>query len=311
MDILIIGGSGHVSGSLTRKALEHGHKVWTVTRGTKNVDSRATALIADRHNLESFRSVIEDTGKAWDMVVDCICYETANMKQDIELFKNRARQFVFISTDFVYDPAFRKFPQAEETEYYIREAGLESLSYGFKKRCCELELLNRNMGNSEWTILRPCHIYGPSSELGCLPLHGRDPELIDKILAGKALRLVSGGYHLQQPLFVEDLAEAILSIAGNEKTFRNIFNIAGPDIIESRYYYKIIADILGVELKTEEVPVAEFLSQNPGLQPFICHRIYDLAKLKNAGLCIPSTPIEKGLLIHTEGLRRHRKNKLS
>ena len=34
----------------------------------------------------------------------------------------------------------------------------------------------------QWTILRPCHIYGPGSQLGCLPLHGRDPKLIDAFL---------------------------------------------------------------------------------------------------------------------------------
>ena len=70
---------------------------------------------------------------------------------------------------------------------------------------------------------------------------------------------------------------------------------AGPDWIESHTYYRIIADLLGVELRIEEVAVSEFLAANPDRQSFLCHRIYDLSKLRNAGLDVPATPITEGL----------------
>ncbi|MDP6453177.1 MAG: FtsX-like permease family protein, partial [SAR202 cluster bacterium] len=50
---------------------------------------------------------------------------------------------------------------------------------------------------------------GPGSLLGCLPEHGRDPELIEKLQAGDTLRLVGGGHFLQQPIYAEDLAEMV------------------------------------------------------------------------------------------------------
>jgi hypothetical protein len=67
-------------------------------------------------------------------------------------------------------------------------------------------------------------------------------------------------------------------------------------------YYEIIADIIGTELKVEEIPVDKYLEENPGMSSFICHRIYDLTPIRDAGLSVPSTSIETGLKIHVEGL---------
>jgi nucleoside-diphosphate-sugar epimerase len=302
MKILVIGGSGHVSGAVVRAALAKKFQVWTVTRGTRPIINGVKSLIADRHDHKAMESVIQQQKTVWDLVVDCICYEPADMTHDIELFRTRAKQFVLISTDFVYDPAFRCFPQSEQTEHYASAGTTGSLEYGHKKRLCELELINGGTGKMKWTVLRPCHIYGPTSQLGCLPMHGRDPELIKKLREGIALKLVGGGYLLQQPVFADDLAETILSVADNKSSFKQTFNVAGPDIIESRQYYQIIADILGVKLTVEEIPASKYLEENPASIPFICHRIYNLDKLRTAGLHVPSTPIKEGLRLHVEGL---------
>jgi nucleoside-diphosphate-sugar epimerase len=154
----------------------------------------------------------------------------------------------------------------------------------------------------EWTILRPCHIYGPTSQLGCLPRHGRDPELIRKLRSGVPLQLIGGGHFLQQPITADDLAATIMSIAGNNAACGQIFNMAGPDIIESRHYYQIIADILNVGVNFEEIPVAQFLAEEPNSSPFMCHRIYEHSRLRAAGLTVPATSIEAGLRRHVEGL---------
>ena len=103
------------------------------------------------------------------------------------------KQIAFVSTDFVFDPAYRVYPQAEETAHYASEG------YGGKKRQCEVVLADADLGDTDWTVIRPCHIYGPGSKLGCLPLHGRDDEIIDRIRRGETLKLVGGGYFLQQP----------------------------------------------------------------------------------------------------------------
>ncbi len=297
-NVLILGGSGFVSGTIARQAVKAGHNVWTLTRGQRDLPEGVTGLLADRRDDAAFRKTIKGADTRWDMVVDSIGYEPADARQDIEVFRELADHLVFISTDFVFDPAHREFPQPEQTEYYI-----PGENYGSKKRLCELELINGDPGNMEWTVVRPCHIYGPGSRLGCLPEHGRDPDLIAKLRAGDPLRLVGGGYFLQQPILARDLADLILSLHGNKKTYGEIFCTAGPDIIESKEYYRIIAQVLGIErLVVNELPVGKFLAEHPEAVSFLCHRIYSLDKLQKSGATVPSTPIKQGLREHVESL---------
>lgn len=301
MNLLIIGGSGHVSGSLARTAFAAGHAVWTVTRGRRPLPPGVTGLTADRKTPGALETAIAAAGRTWDAVVDCIAFDEADALQDLALFRDRARRLVFISTDFVYDPAHRRFPQPEEPACCL-EKGPGCCEYGYKKRLAEKALLAAGTASLPWTVFRPCHIYGPSSELGCLPLHGRDKGLIDKMRAGEKLKLAGGGHFLQQPVFADDLARLILSAVDNPKAVGRIFNAAGPDIVESRTYYRIIANVLGVDLKVEEVPVDGLLRDHHEMAPFLCHRINDLTAARDAGLRLPDTPLVEGLRMHVEGL---------
>jgi nucleoside-diphosphate-sugar epimerase len=301
MNLLIIGGSGHVSGAIASAAVAAHHAVWTVTRGNRPLSSGVTSLIADRKAPGALAKIVADQNQTWDLVVDCIGYDEPDVRQDIEVFRACARHLVFISTDFVYDPIHRRFPQPETADHWA-SGHSGSLNYGRCKRLCELALIDGDTGAMGWTVFRPCHIYGPTSELGCLPLHGRDPKLIDRLRAGETLRLVGGGRFLQQPILASDLAQTVLSVVGNPKSKGRIFNLAGPDILESREYYRIVAETLGVELKVQEVSIADYLAEQPDQLPFICHRIYDLSQLRACGLSVPSTPIITGLRQHLAGL---------
>ncbi|MBT3275098.1 MAG: NAD-dependent epimerase/dehydratase family protein [Spirochaetales bacterium] len=303
--ILVIGGTGHVSGAVAKLALSRGHQVWTLTRGIRPAMPGAIPIIVDRADSKALKIAIRKQNTVWDLVVDCICFNEPEMKLDIELFSSRAKQFVFVSTDFVYDPEKRKLPRPE-SGVTLEPGESELLSYGREKRACELELMKADTGVMSWTVFRPCHVYGPTSELGCLPHHGRDPKLIEKLRAGEPIRLVGGGYFLQQPIMVSDLAESLLSVIGNSKSHNEIFNAAGPDIVESREYYQIIADLLSVKLTVKEMSVQAFLTENPDSSSFTCHRIYDLSKMEAAGIAKPSTSIKDGLRLHVEGLEARR-----
>lgn len=305
MKILILGGSGHVSGAIAQAAVANRDHVWTLTRGKRPLPVGVTPLMADRHSPGALSRIVVAQNQTWDLVVDCIGYDEPDVRQDLEIFRTCARHFVFISTDFVYDPAHRRFPQPETADHWAT-GDKGSLDYGRKKRLCELALIKGDTGTMAWTIFRPCHIYGPTSELGCLPLHGRDPQLIDRLRAGEPLRLVGGGHFLQQPILAADLAQTILSAAGNTQANRRIFNLAGPDILESREYYRIVAEALGVELKVQEESIADYVSTHPEQAPFICHRIYDLQALRDCGLKVPATPIDAGLRQHLAGLLARR-----
>lgn len=296
LKILLIGGSGFVSGTLARLAVEQGHAVWAVTRGRRAPVAGVTPIVADRKDEAAFAAALGTAGSGWDLVVDCIGYGPEDARQDVALFRDQARHLVFISTDFVYDPARRRLPQTEDDAEYLSDG------YGGKKRQAELVLAGADTGDMRWTVLRPCHIYGPGSLLGCLPEHGRDPQLLDRLRRGEPLRLVGGGHFLQQPILAGDLARTILSCADNPAAHGQICNAAGPTTVESWHYYRIIADILGLPLAVEELSVADYYRANPDRAPFLCHRIYDLSRLSACGLHVPATPLAAGLRLHVESL---------
>ena len=297
-NVLLIGGSGFVSGALARACLAAGHKTWAVTRGNLPLPDGVIGLQADRHEPQAFSRTIERAGQHWDLAVDCIAYDPADVRQDVAVLGGRAGQFVLIPTDFVYDPTERTFPQRLDRPCILDD------SYGGKKRRCELELLNAPAAAMKWTIIRPCHIYGPGSLLGCLPAHGRDPELLDHLRAGRPLRLVGGGHFLQQPLFAADLARLILSVMDNEQAIGKIYPAAGPDIIESRRYYRIIADQLAVDLRVEELRVCDYRREHPDRAPFLCHRVYDLSALADPQETLDKAEMGQGL---AQKLERSRK----
>jgi nucleoside-diphosphate-sugar epimerase len=295
-NILIIGGSGFLSGKLARQALSEGHRVWTLARGQRASLDAVTPLIADRQDTVAFRQAITQAVVRWDLAVDCIAFKPEDIQQDLEVLAPLVNHLVFVSTDFVYDPARRQFPQGEETDAYLTDG------YGGLKPQCELALINADSGPMHWTVVRPCHIYGPGSQLGCLPAHSRDANLIARLRSGEPLQLVGGGHFLQQPVLARDVAASILSMRNNPATFGQIFCIAGPDRVESREYYQIIAEILGVEMHCTEIAVDAYRSAHPESAPFLCHRIYDLQKLKASGAVVPHTSLAQGLREHVESL---------
>ena len=293
MELLIIGGSGFASGACVRRALGQGHDVTIVTRGTRPVPDGVTALTADRRDPGRLEKVLDDHGGRFDGVIDYVGFQVADGGQDRDLLAARAAHLVFISTDFVYRPDRRRLPQPEDAPT------LDDDSYGGKKRQIETIIAAASF---DWTILRPGHIYGPGARLGCLPLHGRDPELTIRIDNGEPLRLAAEGRYLQQPVYVDDLADVALGVMGSPEAVGAICNVAGPEIIESRRYYEMVAELMGCVANIESVSTDAVLAENPAARPFLCHRIYDLERLAQTGAPVPATPMIDGLARTLGGL---------
>jgi len=297
--ILIIGGSGFLSGTIATVAQTRGHRVWALTRGQRPLPRGVTPLHADRRDPAAWRRAVLGQDQHWDLVVDCIAYEPEDARQDIETFDGRASHLVLISTDFVYATENRTIPISEDAACVVS-------GYGGKKRQCEELFAQHRGGTMSWTILRPTHIYGPGSLLGCLPLHSRDAHLLERIAGEAPLVLVGGGYFLQQPIFARDIAEICLAIPDAPGAAGGIFNVAGPDTVESRHYYQIIASVLGTELTLLETSASEYLRAHPDHAPFLAHRVFDRSRLAEANLPLPSTPLADGLreqvqwLLHAE-----------
>lgn len=297
MKLLVIGGSGGLSGTLARTAMEKGHEVWTVTRGVRPLPVGVRPVIADRNDEEGLKTALAGCKTKWDAVLDCICMTPEHARQDLRVLPEFSRRLVVVSTDSVYDPAYKRVPQSEEGERYVRDG-----SYAGQKRLMEEVFLREGTEKLRWTIFRPGHIYGPGFEIGCFPEHSRQKGLLEQIRSDRPLRLVGGGTYLIHPVFAEDLARAMLDCLDKEKAFGEIFCIGGPEAVENRVYYELLGRITGHPVQIEEVPEEGYVEEHPEFSGRLCERCYTLEKLKNAGICLPSTPLEEGLREHVRWL---------
>ena len=301
---LIIGGSGGLSGRLATMAQAE-YDVWVLTRGKRPLSDGVHPLTADRNDPAAFFHALQSadcpTRPHWDVVFDCICMNELHAKQDLEVLPEFTNRLVVISTDSVYDPAHKRTPQAEDGIFIEETGSPENCSYAGNKRRMEhvfLDSFEQSFGTLHTTIFRPGHIYGPGFLLGCFPEHSRQEHLPELIARGETLHLVGGGIYLTQPIFVDDLAQAMLDCVHCPDTFNQIFYIGGPEAVENRRYYEIIGEILGVNVHIREIPLTGYVEAHPEYAGHLCHRIYDLSKLKKAGVPLPSTSLEEGLREH-------------
>src|SRR5688572_14934144 len=102
MNLLILGGTGFLSGVMARAARGEGHTVTIVTRGrsARPVPAGVTALVADRQERDAFVALF--AGRRYDGVIDCIAYTAADAETDVAAFAGQVGQLVMISTDFTY-----------------------------------------------------------------------------------------------------------------------------------------------------------------------------------------------------------------
>ena len=287
MKLLILGGSGQLSGRVAELALGMGHEVWTLTRGRRPLPAGVHALVADRGDHGAVRAAVEGAGIRWDACLDCTAQTPVDAKLCVEVISRFTDRFVVVSTDSVYHPAYKTVPQNENNEHYLTDGG-----YGATKRLMEEIYLASALN---YTIFRPGHIFGAGFQLGCFPEHSRQPDLMAHLRAGKPLRLVGGGEFLIHPIYVNDLALALLDCIDKPGAYRQVFCIGGADVVTNADYFRLLGRILGCDVMIEEVPLAGYLEAHPQYSGHLCHRCYDMTKLREAGIRMPCTSLEEGL----------------
>jgi uncharacterized protein YbjT (DUF2867 family)/2-polyprenyl-3-methyl-5-hydroxy-6-metoxy-1,4-benzoquinol methylase len=80
----------------------------------------------------------------------------------------------------------------------------------------------------DWTVIRPTMIYGAPGDRNLSRLLSILPRV-------PVLPVPGGGTRLQQPVHVDDLAQAIVNALENPATIRQAYNVAGPEAITFRH----------------------------------------------------------------------------
>ena len=154
MRILFIGGTGNLSGDCTTRALAKGMEVWHLNRGMQAGDLPGVrSLEADIRDEAAATRVLGR--ERFDAVVDFVAFTRQHIEEDIRLFRDRTRQFVFISSA----SAYRKPP----VHHVITESTPLSnpfWRYSRDKIDCERRLEEEGRASAfPYTIVRPSHTY--------------------------------------------------------------------------------------------------------------------------------------------------------
>lgn len=245
MKVLFIGGTGTISSAISRELVNSGHELYLLNRGSKNevFGGKVKELLADIKDEEKVAELVKDL--KFDVVADFIAFVPAQLERDYRLFKDKTKQFIFISSASAY--------QKPLSDYRITEGSPLSnpyWEYSRNKIACEdyLMKLYREEGFPV-TIVRPSHTYDERNVP--LGVHGSNGsfQVVKRMLEGKKVIIHGDGTSLWTMTHNSDFAKGFIGLMGNIHAIGEAVQITSDESLTWNQIYKIVADALGVELK--------------------------------------------------------------
>lgn len=259
MKVLIVGGTGVISTAVVNEAVKRGIEVTCINRGNDhgNVKSEGVeTLHIDVRDKKKAIEVLE--GRFFDVVVDFICAKGTDAQYSLNLFYNKCKQYVFISTDSVY--------KIKEDGHYDESCiqPNEEWDYSYMKSECEdvVRAFCKEKG-LPYTIVRPSITYGNTRiPYGFMPPVGYHYTLIERIKKGKPVVLWNGGQNIQTFMRVEDFAVGMVGLWGNTLAYNQDFNICGESYSWNNVL-EVIEKILGKKAIRVDIPLQSIIEKFP------------------------------------------------
>ena len=289
-NVLIIGGSaftGRVFSILASRSEEYDLHV--VNRGNYPLKlSHVTEYQCDRHNPKMMANLVPNI--EYDALVDFCAYSPGDIKAVIDAFGARIKQYIFMSTASVYDPADGFLDEGAVLIGGADENSDIAADYILKKIDLERELTyaSKRVGII-YTILRPTFIYGPFNYAP------RESYFIERIAKGQTIPVPIDADARFNFVYVIDVARALMMCIGDKRALNEIFNLAGDEAIT---YMRLISDFESFNnspFQTYEVTVEQVLSENIPLPfPLAGDTLYDGKKIART-FDFQYTPFTKGM----------------
>ena len=256
--IAIIGGSGFLGKSLLKLLLNESAEIILFTR-KKNYQKNLNKIFPD-NNIECIQwninnlNTIEENIKNVDSIIN-LCGI---------LFENKSGDFFKVHTDI---PAFLgkiSSKNKNKTLIHVSALGVSTNSeskYSRSKAEGENQLLEHFPNG---TILRPSLLYGKGDNFF--------GQFSDMTKISPFLPVISRSTKFQ-PVFVEDVAKAIIKLLKYKKYKNNIYELAGDTIYSFEELLKILLEIknikrLLVPLNPKLMMIPAFFLQNLPKPPF-------------------------------------------
>ena len=255
MKILLIGGTGIISTAISKLLIENGDELYLLNRGNRNdvIPKGAIPLIADINDEQKVSVLIKDL--TFDAVADFIAFVPAHLERDYRLFKDKTKQFLFISSASAYQKPLSDYRVTEGTPL-----ANPYWEYSRNKIACEeyLMRLYREEG-FPITIVRPSHTYGENYVP--LGVHGRKGswQNVKRMLDGKPVIIHGDGTSLWTMTHNSDFAKGFAGLLGNIHAMGEALHITSDETLTWNKVYESIARALGIKLNAIHVS-SEFLT---------------------------------------------------
>ncbi len=245
MKILLIGGSGTISTSVSKEMIKQGHDLYVINRGSRNEDlpPETHFMVGDISQEAVIAKMIG--GMTFDVVADFIAFETREVERDFRLFQGRTSQYVFISSASIYQKPLNNYLVTESTPrlnpYW---------QYSRNKIACEDALMiHYRQDRFPVTIVRPSHTYDNRSVP--MAVHGNNGtySVLKRMLNGKSVPIHGDGCSLWTFTHASDFARGFAGLLGNPQAIGEAVQITSDQSITWNMAYDIIADVLGVKCK--------------------------------------------------------------
>ena len=292
LKVLFIGGSGIISSASSRLAVERGIDLYVLNRGAtqlRPLPPEATVLQADVHDPVSVRAALGDL--EFDAVVDWVAFTPEHVQSDIELFRGRTGQYVFISSASAYQTPPSRVPVTESTP--LRNPYWQ---YSRDKIACESLLTEAyREQNFPATIVRPSHTYDQTS----IPFDGKWTALA-RMRAGKEVVVHGDGTSLWTLTHHADFARGFVPLLAHPRTVGDVFHITSDDVLTWDQIAHSLAAALGVTPRIVHVPSDAIAAADPqwgsGLIGDKAHSmVFDNSKLRTVVPDFCATiPFEQG-----------------
>jgi nucleoside-diphosphate-sugar epimerase len=243
MRVLFIGGTGIISTACTRLAAEQGIDLTLLTRGRRAVDlpNGVNTLTVDMDDAAAAARALD--GAKFDAVVDWIAYTPAQIERDIELFRGRTRQYIFISSASAY--------QKPASHYLITEStplANPYWDYSRNKIACEKRLMKAYRDEGfPITIVRPSLTYGDTQIPLAVNSWAKSYTVVDRMRRGKKVIVPGDGSSLWVTTHNSDFAKGLVGLLGHEQAIGHAFHITSDEVMSWNQYYRIVGEAAGVE----------------------------------------------------------------
>ena len=186
----------------------------------------------------------------FDVIVNWIAFTPADIERDLELFRGRTRQYIFISSASAY--------QKPSTSYLITEStplANPHWDYSRNKIACEERLLRayREEGFPV-TIVRPSLTYGENLIPLVINSWERSYTVVDRMLKGQKVIVPGDGSSLWVITHNSDFAKGFIGLLGNEQAIGHAFHITTDEVLTWDQLYRTVAAAAGVEARIVHIP---------------------------------------------------------